>query len=137
MSPLPPLDPNANPQTPTPRKSREPLAPPLAVPNGMRQRAQLPMRAWDTPGQKVYAYFLAVRDSTKFQGRKLVDLVDDDGVVETWPCPVILEQLLRGLQPQTVVYIHYRGEEPGAKGDTKQFEVFVSDRTKAADNATA
>jgi len=102
-----------------------PLAPPMAVPQGMRQQAQTPMRAWDTPGQKVSAYFLAIRESAKYPGRHLVDLVDDDGVVETWPCPVILGQLLRGLLPRTVVVIHYRGEEKTGKGETKQYEVFV------------
>lgn len=107
-----------------------PLAEAMAPPQGMQQRALLPLRAWDTPGQKVMAYFLGIRPSSKFEGRSLVDLVNDDGVVESYACPVILEQLLRGVLPYTVVCIHYRGEEPGAKGETKIFEVFVGDTVK-------
>lgn len=102
-------------------KPNAPLAPSVAPPPGFHQQAQQPMRAWDTPGQTVLAYFLGMRDSTKYSGRKLVDLVDDDGIVETYPCPVLLEQLLRGIAPRTPIYIHYRGEE----GQTKQFELFV------------
>jgi len=107
-----------------------PLADAMAPPQGMTQRALLPLRAWDTPGQKVIAYFLGMRPSTMYEGRMLLDLVNDDGVVESYACPVILEQLLRGILPRTVVAIHYRGEEASKKGTTKIFEVFVGEGPK-------
>lgn len=101
------------------------LAPPLNPEGSWKPRTQTPMKAWDTPGQVVGPlYYAGLRDSTKYEGRKLVDLVDDDGAVDTYPCPVILEQLLRGLPDRAVVMIHYRGEADDANG-TKQFEVFT------------
>lgn len=102
-------------------KPKAELAPLVEAPQGFREREQTPMAAWDTPGVSVLAYFVGFRDSTKYPGRKLVDLVDDDGVVTTYPCPVMLEQLLRGAKDHQLVCIYYRGEE----GQTKQFQVFV------------
>jgi hypothetical protein len=88
-----------------------------------------PMRQWDTPGTKVMAYLLRLRPSSKFVGRAVVDLVDDDGIIDTWAAPDMLEQALRGLPERAVVCIHYRGEvsNPGQqKGETKHFEVFTT-----------
>lgn len=125
MSPLPKVPGTGSARTPS-NTPKAPLMPPMEPPPGMHQQIQQPMRAWDTPGQKVIAYFLGLRDSTKYAGRKLVDLMDDDGVVETWPAPVILEQLLRGVESRTPVLIYYRGED----GDTKQFDVFINNTTR-------
>lgn len=108
-------------------KATAPMAAPMAPPDGFRQVTVQPMMAWDQPGQQVAGYFLGRRPSSKFAGRELLDLVDDDGVVTTWPCPVILGQLLLGIKERTAVMIHYLGEEPTAKGETKHFEVFLGD----------
>jgi hypothetical protein len=124
MSPLP----NTQGTTPKTQKNIAPVAPAIAPPaEGFREREQTPMKAWDTPGQQTSGYFLGLRPSSKYAGRKILDLVDDDGLVTTWPCPVILEQLLLGVANRAPLVIHYRGEEPNAKGETKLFQVFVGD----------
>lgn len=128
MSPLPKTS-GTQPQG-TPAKEVKPLMPQGAAPEGFREVVTQPLRAWDTPGQETAGYFLGTRPSTKFEGRKLLDLVDDDGIVTTWGCPVILDQLLLGVQTRTAVMIRYLGEEKTAKGETKHFQVFLGDAHK-------
>lgn len=113
----------------TPRASKNiaPLAAPIAPPQGCREVTPQEMGKWDTPGQQVAGYFLGRRPSSKYEGRELLDLVDDDGIVMTLPCPVILGQLLLGVRERTAVMIHYLGEEETAKGETKRFQVFLGD----------
>jgi hypothetical protein len=116
--------------TTAPKKDTKPMVAKATAPEGFREVVVQPLRAWDTPGQETVGYFLGTRPSTKYPGRKLLDLLDDDGVVTTWGCPVILEQLLLGVAPRTVVLIRYTGEEPTAKGETKHFQVFLGDAHK-------
>jgi len=114
--------PNANKGNTAPPKKTT-LVPSVEAPNGFRVMVQSPMGKWETPGQQVYAYFLGMRPSTKYPGRRLLDTLDDDGVVTTWPCPIVLEQCLLAVERRTMIFIHYRGEDD----QTKQFDVFVSD----------
>jgi hypothetical protein len=123
MSPLP----NTSGTPATPARATETLKPSLTPPPGFREVALQPMKAWDAPGQQVAGYFLGIRPSTQFAGRKLLDMVDDDGIVTTWPCPVLLEQLLLGVQARTALFIHYRGAEKTTKGETKHFDLALGD----------
>lgn len=119
--------------TPTPSEHRAskalaPLAPEMEVPAGMKRvTRQEKLGTWETPGQKIIAYYLGMRDSSMYKGRKLVDLANDDGEALTYACPVVLEQLLRAVPLRAAVCIHYRGEEKTGQGNNtvKLFEVFI------------
>ena len=109
------------------RKDKEPLRDPIGPPKGWSEQVVGAMGAWDEPGKIVKGRFLEIEESRKYPGRHIVSLANADGVIEAWPCPVILHQLLRGVAPHTPIAIYYRGDD---EKDVKHFQLFKQEGAK-------